>query len=282
MKIRQAILAVGIVMALAFPVSAQDFYLDMAVHYGNNVVSTLSNDIHSSGIRSTMRQQQRLKQKRTAGQRTTAPRTTAQRPTPPKSPPRQTTRPSPATPKSSTTTAHALTYGSSPEVSARVVDDTVKALSGSLTPGTSEKQFRDVLASGELQKKFAKLLKDVDYSDRNLADVIAAQLVMSWQIGTQTPFYGDAKTFRPVRDKMRQAISSQAWVGRLSDQQKQQLGETIALGTMLILERYEHAISTNNPKEKQNASLDAVEFVKGSLGVDLRTLTLTSNGFVPR
>ncbi len=281
MKIRQAILSVGVVMALVFPAWAQDFYLDMAVHYGNNVVNTLSNDIHSAGIRSTMRQQQRLKQKRTTGQRTTAPRT-AQRTTAPKTPPRQTTRPSPATPKPPIVTAQTLTYGSSPEVSARVVDDTVKALSGSLSPGTSEKQFRDALASGQLQKKFAKLLKDVDYSDRNLADVIAAQLVMSWQIGTQTPFYGDAKTFRPVRDKMRQAISSQAWVGRLSDQQKQQLGETIALGTMLIFERYEHAISTNNPKEKQNASLDAVEFVKGSLGVDLRTLTLTSNGFVPR
>lgn len=111
---------------------------------------------------------------------------------------------------------------------------------------------------------------------------MAAQLVINWQIGTQTPFYGDAASFRPVRDKMRQALHSQAWIGQLSDQQKQQLGETIALGTMLILERYEHAISSKNRQQKQYASQDAVDYVKTSLGVDLRTLTLTANGFVPR
>ncbi len=278
MKIQRAILAVGALVALQFPASAQDFYLDMAVHYGNNVVSTLSNDIHSAGIRSTMRQQQRISRQRTNRQapprqtsKTSSPQRTAPKPVPTSGPSRPPAVVSPV-----------LTFGSSPEVSARVIDDMVATLSGALVQGVSEKEFRQALESGQLQRKFTKLLKDVDYSDRNLADVMAAQLVISWQIGTQTPFYGDAATFRPVRDKMRQALHSQAWVGRLSDQQKQQLGETIALGTMLILERYEHAISTKNMGEKQQASQDAVDYVKTSLGVDLRTLTLTPNGFIPR
>lgn len=41
MKIRLAILTVGVVVALQFPTSAQDFYLDMAVHYGNNCSADL-------------------------------------------------------------------------------------------------------------------------------------------------------------------------------------------------------------------------------------------------
>lgn len=278
MKIRLAILTVGVVVALQFPTSAQDFYLDMAVHYGNNVVNTLSNDIHSAGIRSTMRQQQRISRQRT--NRPAPPRQTSKT-----SPPRRTT-PKPVGTRGSSSPPPAvspnLTFGSSPEVSARVIDDMVATLSGALVQGVSEKEFRQALESGQLQRRFAKLLKDVDYSDRNLADVMAAQLVINWQIGTQTPFYGDAASFRPVRDKMRQALHSQAWIGQLSDQQKQQLGETIALGTMLILERYEHAISSKNRQQKQYASQDAVDYVKTSLGVDLRTLTLTANGFVPR
>ena len=273
MTIQRAVSALVVWAFLTLPTCAQDFYIDMAVHYGNNMVNTLSNDIHKAGIRSTMRQQQRIAQRRKAGGQATG-----QRPAPTRGGGKTTTSPG----QPALLSAKALTYGSSPEVSARVIDDTVRALSGFLTQGVSEAEFRKALESGTAQQRFAKLLREVEYSDRNLADVLAAQLVMCWQVGTQTPFYGDAATFRPVRDKMRQALRSQAWVGRLSDAQKQQLGETVALGTMLILERYEHGISSGNSQIKQQASQDAIEFVKSSLGVDLQAVSLTKNGFVPR
>lgn len=263
MNVIRGIVTLLLTGALLTPVSANDVFLDMAVHYGQNVVNTLSHDIHSAGIRSTAR-------RRRSGKRVSRSPQTAQ-----VSPAKRQTGQT-----GQTTQRHSLTFGSSPEVSKVVIDRVVETLAGSLAPGKSEADLRKLLESGRLQRKFADMLKEQGYSDRNLADVITAQLIVSWQIATQTPYY-DSSTFKVVRDGMHSALETQDWVGQLSSEQKQQAAETIGLGTMLILGRYEHALETDNAKEKQTASQDAADFVEGFAGVDLRTLKLTSHGFSP-
>jgi hypothetical protein len=111
---------------------------------------------------------------------------------------------------------------------------------------------------------------------------MAAQLILSWQVANQTPYQGDTAAFDAVRRGLRTAIQDEEWVQTLSDADKQQMAETLSLGTMLVLGRYGHALETKDAAETQAASQDAIAMVQTYAGVDLRTLQLTPTGFSKR
>ena len=175
-----------------------------------------------------------------------------------------------------------LEFQPSPETSQAVIERLTESLAGSLSAGQSREDLHKLLTSGQLQRQFAELLKPYGYSDRNLADVIAAQMILTWQMANQTSYEGGPAAFKAVQQEFREALGTEDWVETMSNEDRQQVAETLSLGTMLVLGRYGHASTSNSPDELKAASEDAWQLGQTYAGVDLRTLNLTPQGFVKR
>ncbi|HZY62002.1 MAG TPA: DUF6683 family protein, partial [Edaphobacter sp.] len=140
----------------------------------------------------------------------------------------------------------------------------------------AEKLFR----SGVLTRTFDDLLAKYGYSPNNLADVMTAYLVLSWE----TVHNGDATRYpqgiEAVHEQMRDALAANPQVARFDDAQKQEMAETLAdLAMMSTIARKQLLKSGDTARLQQleeNVRKNVLVF-----GVDLGTVSLTNRGFAP-
>ncbi|MCR6664125.1 MAG: hypothetical protein NVV60_13495 [Luteimonas sp.] len=158
----------------------------------------------------------------------------------------------------------------------------VETLSGAMAQGRTSDEFRRLLDGGELQRSFRELIGKYGFSDRDLADVIAGHLVMSWQVVNDVSELDERRGNVALRDGLRDALAKADWVRALDDAQKQTLAETLVVGTMLNVTRYIHGKQTGDTRLASAAMQDADAMVRGLAGIDLRQVRFTSRGFERR
>lgn len=176
----------------------------------------------------------------------------------------------------------ALTFRTSGAVTRDLASKFADTLAPSLSAGYSRKDIEDLVNSGRLQTTFASLLKPYGFSDRDMADVMASHLIMSWQIANNHPEDGPRSGVLAVRGEVREALARAGWVQGLSDAEKQAFSETLAVGTMLIAARYLDGREAGDRAMVAAAAQDAQAMVRGYGNVDLTRLKLTAKGFEPR
>ncbi len=248
------------VLALAASRSAgaQDF-MGMVDAYGQAHVNMLHGQIMSDATR---RRTQLARQHRPQAD---------PRPAASGAPPRTAASRSPAT----------LTFRPSAAVTADVHVRLTETLSGAMAQGRSPAEFRRLLDSGDLQRGFREIVGKYGFSDRDLADVLAAHLVMSWQVANDVAELDEPRGNAAVRAGLRDALASADWVRTLGDAQKQALAETLVIGTMLNVTRYIHGKQSGDAKLVATARADADAMTRSAVGINLRDYRMTPAGLRP-
>lgn len=186
-------------------------------------------------------------------------------------------RPAPASEPSAAAIA-ALAFQPDPTVSEREKERAIKAagLSEKKTPATYT-----AIRSGELLGQFNRLLRRHRYDPDNLGDVLAAYLVLMWEIVADRDSSTIPAGQSAVRRQLVPKLAKVPTLATLSDEHKQQRAEATAYRTMLAVIAFQQFKRSGDLAKKQ--ALQAT--VRDSLlrsGVDLRTVDLTAQGLVAR
>ena len=170
----------------------------------------------------------------------------------------------------------ALGYRPSATVSKRVLDRVARQFGGDRADA-----YRQALERDGVLEKFDALLRQYGFASRNVADAFTAYLVMSWEVVNDR----DADAYRggidALRTHMRSAMARNPRIAALADAQKQELAETfgylamIAAGTRSQLERSGDRAALARLQEGVNDTAR-------KMGVDLRAVAMTPQGFVAR
>lgn len=137
------------------------------------------------------------------------------------------------------------------------------------------------IRSGKLMGEFDRLLRRYGYSPQNLGDVLAAYLVICWEIVNEADSNTQPAGQRAVRRQLAGALASVPDIAKLSDAQKQAQAERTAYLTMVAGSAYQELKRAGQRERiadlQRNVRADLLKS-----GVDLRTLDLTSGGLVKR
>jgi hypothetical protein len=187
---------------------------------------------------------------------------------------------------SGTAEAHRSSVPSSPSVLLfRPSPETTQQVNAQLVANVAQRdgaaaaQLDKLLASGTLRQRLAELLGKFGYSPDNLADVMTAYLILSWE----TVRNGDATRYPQgiavVHRRLRDALAANPKVAALSDSQKQGFAETLADLAMLdTIVRKQLLKSGDTARLRQLEQRTRQATLK--LGVDVGALQLTDRGFV--
>ena len=178
-------------------------------------------------------------------------------------------------------TAHAalraLTFAPSIAVTRRVEQKFIAELGAKLP--AQKPGIQELFDSGVLDATFASLLAKFGYSSDNLADVMTAYVILSWE----TVHNGDAtqhpRGIAAVHRRIRNALASDPRVGAFSDVEKQEFAETLA--TMAMLDTLARRQLLAGHDTAQLLQLErGVREATLALGIDVGKLQLTDAGFV--
>ncbi len=170
-----------------------------------------------------------------------------------------------------------LAFARDPQVTAREREAFIARIANQ--PGGEA--MAQAIRSGKLMGEFDRLLRRYGYSPQNLGDVLAAYLVICWEIVHEADSNDEPAGQRAVRRQLAGALASVPSVAKLSDAQKQAQAERTAYLTMAAGSAYQEL-----KRSGQRARIAELQReVRADLmksGVDLRTLDLTSGGLIRR
>lgn len=146
-------------------------------------------------------------------------------------------------------------------------------------PVEKRPQLRQLVDSGELPLAFAKLLSKFGYSPDNLADVMTAYIILSWE----TIHNGDATQYprgiEAVHQRVRHAMAMNPNTGKFSNAEKQGFAQDLTYMVMLnVVDR--KRLRKNGDTAKLRQLEQSVSDQTKGYGLDLDVLQLTDKGFV--
>lgn len=175
----------------------------------------------------------------------------------------------------------ALSFVPDPAITAREQDRIIAHLdrqSPNADPG-ARARLEQAIRSGSLLRDFDRLLRRYDHSSDNLGDVLAAYLIVTWEVvndrdSTQVP-----AGQRAVRRQLIAPLARLPRYASMSDGQMQAQAQRTAYMTMIAATAYQ-ALKRSGDR----ASLEALQrSVRASVlasGIDLRRLELTDGGLI--
>jgi len=141
--------------------------------------------------------------------------------------------------------------------------------------------LEQAIRSGKLMGEFDRLLQRYGYSPRNLGDVLAAYLVICWEIVSESDSNDEPAGQRAVRRQLAGPLAAVPAIARMSDAEKQAQAERTAYLTMVAASAYQELKRGGDP----GRLTDLQRNVRSSLlrsGIDLKQLVLTEDGLVAR
>lgn len=172
----------------------------------------------------------------------------------------------------------ALSFRRDPAVSARVQRETIQAF------GRNPQQVADlekVIGSGEMLREFDKILRRYGYDPTNLGDVLAAHLLISWEVVNDR----DSRQFpagqRAVRRQLIGPLAAVPEVAGMTDAAKQAQAERTAYLTMVSALTYQSLKRDGNRQALSGLAASVREGILGN-GVDLQRVSLGDGGLVAR
>jgi len=171
-----------------------------------------------------------------------------------------------------------LSFRRDAAVSARVQQETIRAF------GRNPQQVADlekVIGSGEMLREFDKILRRYGYDPTNLGDVLAAHLLISWEVVNDRDSRQSLDGQRAVRRQLIGPLAAVPEVAAMSDAAKQAQAERTAYLTMVSALTYQSLKQQGNREALRALSASVRQGLQGS-GVDLQRVSLGEGGLVTR
>lgn len=176
----------------------------------------------------------------------------------------------------------ALRFRPDPAVTDSLAERFADTLAPALAPGRTRQELAALVKGGQLQDGFRKLLQPYGFSDRDVADVLASHLVMTWQVANDHSSQTPRSHVLAVRQQTREALARAGWVQAMDDADKQRFAETLSVGTMMIVGRYANGYDTKNRQTIDMAVRDVRAMARSFAGIDMTGYALTDQGLMPR
>lgn len=116
----------------------------------------------------------------------------------------------------------------------------------------------------------------------DVADAIALYVMEAWEIANQNVLQPDRARAQAVRRQMVRAIASTPQLAASGDAAKQELAESMIVHAALLSSGYAQARNEGNQPIMDAVSDAAHKGAQASLGLDLRSMTLTPAGLRPK
>lgn len=170
----------------------------------------------------------------------------------------------------------ALQFQSSAEVSKSVLDRIARQFGGR-QPDT----YRQALLRDDMLAKFDTLLRQYGYDSHNVADAFTAYLVLSWEVVNNGSLGADRAGIDALRRNLQQALARNPRFVAMPDAQKQEMAETFAYLAMIASATRSELQRKGDPMSLARLQ-DGVNGTAQRMGVNLRAVKLTAQGFVAR
>lgn len=170
-------------------------------------------------------------------------------------------------------------FGQDPAVTARVRE---QALASALPTSPNPDGLRATVASGRPWDEFDRLLRQHGYDPRDLADVVAAFYLITWEVATGSDALAQPAGIAAVRGQARQMLAANPAMARLSEAERQATAETLAFHAMAIAARHQDLRNAGGGPQVIAYRAEVAEAVAQWQGIDLRRFTLTPSGFQER
>lgn len=185
-------------------------------------------------------------------------------------------RPAPA--EVSAEAVDTLAFRRDPAVSAQVQRETIRALGR--TPD-QRAELEQAIGSGEMMRRFDAILRRYGYSPANLGDVLAAHLLISWEVANDRDSRASPAGQRAVRRQLIPPLAAVPEVAAMSDAAKQAQAERTAYLTMMSALSYQMLKREGSRAAQATLAADVRRSLQGS-GVDLQRIELGDGGLVER
>lgn len=178
-------------------------------------------------------------------------------------------RPAPATLPAG---APRMSFRPDPRVSARVRDEMAAYLDAN-----GAGAFAQGVRSGKLLQGFDGLLRRYGYSPQDFADVVAAHVLVSWEIVNARDSTTQPRGQRAVRRQLAGPFAASTALSGLGDAALQAQAERTSYMTMIAA-----AGNRTSDASERDALRARLRSEFQALGIDLRDYVLTDDGLVPR
>jgi len=171
-----------------------------------------------------------------------------------------------------------LSFRRDAAVSTRVEQETIQAL------GRNPGQIADlekVIGSGDMLREFDKILRRYGYDPTNLGDVLAAHLLISWEVVNDRDSRQSPAGQRAVRRQLIGPLAAVPEIAAMSDAAKQAQAERTAYLTMISALTYQ-SLKRDGNRQALTALSSSVRQGLRNNGVDLQRVSLGDGGLVAR
>ncbi|MBI1682716.1 DUF6683 family protein [Caulobacter hibisci] len=170
-------------------------------------------------------------------------------------------------------------YRASPQVAARVR----KQFADYMTERAGADGGRQVAAAMERRdpvKNWAQIVAADGLRPGDAADSLAGYWILNWVIANRGD--NNRAQAQAVRAQVRPIMASNPAYARLNEPQRQEMSEVLMLNFLVQHAAYLDALKRNDQNDLRRIGDAAVARFRNEMGVDLRQLQLTDNGFVRR
>lgn len=173
-------------------------------------------------------------------------------------------------------------YRASPAVSARVKQQYVDYVRKQAGPQAAQ-QYSAVLAKNDHVRNWAQLVAEEGFRPGDVAEALASYWMLNYLIanGLVDP-PGGAGAGRIVAQQVRGIMAGNPAFSRLNEAQRQEMAEVFMLNFLSQQAAYSNAVKARDAGLKRRLGDAAVTRFRNEMGVDLRQLELTNQGFVKR
>jgi hypothetical protein len=169
----------------------------------------------------------------------------------------------------------ALTYTADPQQSDRIRAAMLDAVSGpaAATRADMEKAFAD----GAVLKEFERFMSGHGYSSRNVADDMAALLVVCWEIFTDGT--ASKAQIRGAHQQVRGVFLGTPRLRAMTNAERQDMAERAAYQVVISLAARQEALRSGDPAQLAQIRQSAAAMLLAQVGIDMSRLRLTEQGF---
>lgn len=189
-------------------------------------------------------------------------------------------KPSPLLPPSGARAPSSPTaFARDPAITARVRQ---QSLAAALPNSPNPDALRAAVTSGRPWDEFDQLLRQHGYDPRDLADVVAAFYLITWEVATGGDALAQRAGIAAVRGQAREMLAGNPAMAQLSEAERQTTAETLAFHAMAIAARHEDLRNAGAGPQVIAYRTEVANAVARWQGIDLRRFALTPSGFQER
>lgn len=171
------------------------------------------------------------------------------------------------------------TYRASPEVSARVRRQFAEWM-GRRTSAEGGRQIAEAMAQRDPVGSWAQIVGGDGLRPGDTADAMAGYWILNWVMANGAD--NNRAQAQAVREQVRSMIAANPAYARLAEPQRQEMSEVLMLNFLIQHAAYVDAMKRGDRATARRLGDAAVARFRNEMGVDLRQLDLTGEGFVRR